>query len=76
VRCEETRQVWNEVRPIPRRTCPRGENWNWELKHRHKESKMPVKRKSPLCPSDISPKCDEEHVEFGGELEIEIVYER
>jgi len=26
----------------------------------------------PLCPLDISPKCDDSAVEFGGELAIEI----
>lgn len=30
---------------------------------------------APLCPLDISPKYDGSAVEFGGEFEIEIVYE-
>ena len=30
---------------------------------------------SPLCPLDISPKCDDSAVEFGGERGIEISYE-
>jgi hypothetical protein len=58
------------VSPCGRRRAEPVEAWRGCLKACWRRRSV-----SPLCPLDISPKCDDSAVEFGGEYGIEIFYE-